>query len=124
MNKGVQKKVFTLPREEYYLKYLTILNRLFQIPLKGKSIEVLACFLSLDKKITQDDMFNTLARQKVREKLGISYSNLSVQISSLINYGIIVKNPITERLSVNDKFLPGEPEHTFQIKLILDENNF
>ena len=108
-------------REKYFIMHLNILNATIQIESKrlvNKEIEVLAAFMSLDKNITKDDMSNSLARNMVKESLdNMSAGGLSNHLRTLIAKGYLVKDDITNKITMIPAIIPDEPIQHYQIKL-------
>lgn len=116
--KIIQKGLTLLPRD-YYLTHLSIINSFLPTKLTEKEIQVLAGFLSLDKSITDGDMFNTYARKIVKDSLqGMSSGSLSNYLSSLIAKGFLEKNEITKRITVKEFLLPEDDWQGYQFKII------
>ena len=114
------QKILRVNREEFFKMHLSIINTLAKDEEKmvNKEMEVLAAFLSLDKSITDEDMFNTLARKQVKVKLGnMSAGGLGNHLKSLIEKNHLYKNEITGRITVNPAIIPEEPIQGYQIKL-------
>lgn len=115
------QKIIRVNREDYFKMHLNIINTLVSEKEKmvNKEIEVLAAFLSLDKNIIEEDMFNTLARKQVKAKLGnMSAGGLGNHLKSLIEKKHLSKNEITGKITVNPAIIPQEPIQGYQIKLI------
>lgn len=114
------QKILRVNREEYFKMHLSIINTLAKDEEKmvNKEMEVLAAFLSLDKSITDEDMFNTLARKQVKEKMKLSAGGLGNHLKSLITKKHLSKNEITGRITVKPAIIPQEPMQGYQIKLI------
>lgn len=117
----VIQRALTLNRFGYYSKNLEIISCLLPTHLSPKEIEVLASFLSLDRYIIEDDMFNTLARKKVMSSVGLSPAGLSNHLKSMIRKKVIDKNEITNKLTIKEFLLPKEDIQGYQIKLTNNE---
>lgn len=116
--KILQKKL-EYEGKDYYVMHLSIINSILPKKMTSKEIEILALFFNLDKVLTQDDMFNTLARRKVKEQMdGMTAGSLSNHLKSLIEKGFIDKNNITNRLTVKPYLIPEENKQGYQFKLI------
>lgn len=111
------QRVLNLEQKDYYIKHLTIVNCLLPTNLTDKEIEVLAAFMSLDKSLTEDDMFNTLARKKVRASLKQSPGGLGNHLKSMIEKKVIDKNEITNKLTIKGFIFPEEKSQGYQIKI-------
>lgn len=111
------QQVLNLEQGDYYKKHLAIINCLLPTYLTDKEIEVLAAFMSLDKHITEDDMFNTVARKKVRASLELSPGGLGNHLKSMIRKKVIDKNEITNKLTIKGFIFPEEQTQGYQIKI-------
>lgn len=118
--KVIQKEI-RLNSEEYYTTHLNVINSLFTVKLTEKELEILAGFMSLDTKLTESDMFNTFARKIVKEKLGnMSSGSLSNHLKSMINKGFLVKDDITNKISIKGFLIPENDWQGYQFKIIKD----
>jgi len=105
--------------KEYYKTHLNIINEFIPTRLTEKEIDVLACFMSLEPSIIEEDMFNTLARKMVKEQLdNLSAASLSNHLRSLIDKGYLIKNEITNRLKIIDNLFPHDTMQGYQFKLV------
>ena len=116
--KVIQRVLKEGTNSEFYFKHLSIINNLLPVALTAKEIKVLAAFMSADKNLTEDDMFNGLVRKKVMKELNLSPGGLSNYIRTMINKGFIQKNKITKRLTVKDFLFPKGKVQGYQIKLV------
>lgn len=114
------QRLLKLDRMGYHVKHLTILNTILPMHLTEKEVEVLAAFMSLDSAIIKKDMFNTVARKEVREKLQQSPGGLGNHLKSMIAKGVIDKDEITKQLTVKEFLIPNPGVQYYKIKL---ENN-
>lgn len=112
------QRVLKLERRSYFEKHLTIVNSLLPIGLTDKEIQVLSVFMSLDKSLIEDDMFNTLARKKVRETLTLSPGGLGNHLKSMIKKTVIDKHAITNKLTVKAYLIPEDKVQGYQIKIV------
>ena len=112
------QRVITLSGKEYYTRHLEIVSCLVPTKLTDKEIEVLASFLALDKKITEKDMFNTMARKEVRESLGLSPGGLGNHLKSMIGKKVLDKDEMSNRITIKEFLLPAERQQGYQIKII------
>ena len=65
------------------------------------------------------DMFNTYARKLVKETLkGMSAGSLSNHLKSMIDKGFLVKDEITNRISVKEFLLPEDDWQGYQFRII------
>lgn len=121
----IVQKTLKLRGVEFYKMHLNVINTLLpdQYKMVNKEIEVLATFMSLDKALISEDMFNTLARKQVKEKLNnMSAGGLGNHLKSLILKKHLIKNEVTGRITVKQAILPDEPAQGYQIKLIQEKN--
>lgn len=113
------KTVVHRSTDQYYLAHLQIINATFEVQMFPKEMEVLAAFMALDKKLTEDDMFNTHARKIVKAKLGgMSAAALSNQLRFLLDKGFLEKHPITNKITVHPAILCEEDWQQYAIKLV------
>jgi len=105
------KKMLKLPREEYYMKHLEIINPLLPTTLTPKEIEVLANFMCLQGDITHD-RFGTSARKIVQENVNISVAGMSNYMKSLKAKGFITDTSIAPIL------FPDDSQQDYQFILI------
>jgi len=112
------QRILNLNQDDYYIKHLTIVSVLLPTHLTNKEIEILAAFLSLDKSLIEDDMFNSVARKKVMQKLKLSPGGLGNHLKSIINKKVLDRNAITNRITMKPFLLPQEPTQGYQIKII------
>jgi hypothetical protein len=123
-NKILQIAIRAGTKSDYCRKHLQLVNsvaRTFET-MSEKEIEMLSAFLSLDKKLTEEDMFNSFARKKVMEELGLSHGSLSNYIKGLIDKKVLNKHPITKKITIApDSIEPNERGQGYQIKIELDE---
>jgi hypothetical protein len=84
------KKQLILPKNEYYVKHLSIVNVFLPRKLTPKEIEVVASFMSLEGDIA-NDRFGTSARRIVMQGLNLSPGGLGNYMDSLQKKGFITK---------------------------------
>lgn len=84
------KKQLILPKNEYYLKHLSIVNIFLPRKLTPKEIEVVAAFMSLEGDIARD-RFGTSARRMVMQQMHIQPGGLGNYLDSLQKKGFITK---------------------------------
>ena len=112
-------KVVKVDNYDYYVKHLQVLNVI--APLKEKftqkEIEVLAAFMSQDKSLIEEDMFNGVVRKRVMEKIGIAPGGLGNHLKSLIEKDLLSKNPITKKITAKEYLFPEDNHQGFRIKL-------
>lgn len=111
------QQVLHLDNSEYFVKHLELVNCLLSIGLTKSEIKVLATFMSLDKALIEEDMFNTEARKRVRKELNLSYAGLSNYLDAFIDKKVAVKNDITKRIVIKDWIFPQDKMQGYQIKL-------
>lgn len=115
------QRYIKVPKLEYHITHFNIMNAIFSVGLTHKEIEVLSHFLSLDEKITVDDMFNTLARKKVKESLNkMSAGGLSNHLNTLEKKGVLNKAEITNKITINPFFIPEIGKQRYQIEVHQD----
>ncbi|MGL6063663.1 MAG: hypothetical protein ACRC0V_05210 [Fusobacteriaceae bacterium] len=107
-------------KDNYYKHHFSIINTFLPKQTSRKEIEIIANFLSLDTSITEENMFNTISRNKVKEKMAISDGGLSNHLKSLKSKGIIVRNKETGFLEISKFLLPAEKEQNYNIRLITE----
>lgn len=117
--KVIQQR-FNVENEQYYIMHLNIINAILPVKLTDKELEVLAAFMNLDKSIVEDGYFNPVTRKKVMKKLNLLPAGLSNHLGNMIDKGFLVKNPITNIITIKDFLLPEEnvQGYQFQIKKI------
>lgn len=112
------KKEITVPAEKYHSVHLNMINPMLPVQLSEKEIAVLSSFMSLDYEIIKDDMFNTLARKLVKEKLeDMSSSSLSNHIRSLLTKGYLSKDAITGRITLKKFLIPEDDWQGYMFKI-------
>lgn len=114
----VIQKEFKVDSINYYKTHLNILCSVLPVKLSDKEVEVLANFMSLDKELTKDDMFNTEARRRVKEKSDLSSGGLANHLKSMITKGFVTKDEFTHRLTVREFLIPEDTTQGYQFKLI------
>lgn len=115
---AVIQKALTLENEEFYRQHLTIINTLLSLDLTEKEIEVLGAFMSLDKSLIKEDMFNTLTRKMVRERKGLSPGGLGNYLKSFVIKKIATKNELTRKITIKPYLHPDEVMQGYRIKLV------
>lgn len=101
----------------YYVKYLEILNVLLPAKLTHKEIEVLAAFMSQEKNLIEDDMFNGVVRKKVMEKLNLKPGGLGNHLKSMIKKKFLDKNEITKKITIKPFLMPEDNVQGFRLKI-------
>ena len=87
------KKQLILPEADYYRTHLAIINGVLPAKLTNREMDVLAGFMRLKGDI-KDNPFSTSGRKIVRDRLGITGSNLSNLLRSLKQKQIVTgKHP-------------------------------
>lgn len=115
------QQAFNLNKEEYYVVHLKILNAILPIKLSEKELEVLAAFMGLDKNIVEENYFNPVARKKVLKKLDLSPAGLSNHLKSMLEKGFIIKNNITNNITIKEFLLPESFVQGYQFKIVKNE---
>lgn len=106
---GIIKKIISVPREQYFIQHLSIINPMLPVKLTPKEIEVLGSFMSLKGDIVEEDRFGTTCRKIVKERLSLSDGGLGNYIKTLKDKGFI--------------YVSNEGNLTIQEVLLADENN-
>jgi len=112
------KKTYKTNNDKYYELHLKIINAILPVSLTEKEIKVLAKFMSLDKNIIKEDVFNVIARKKVKDALSLSNGGLSNYLKSMIKKGFLLKNEITKKIIIRDFLLPEDNEQYYKFKII------
>lgn len=113
----VIQKSLDLEPKEFYRVHLNIVNAILSNKISKKEVEILSSFMSLDKKIIEHDMFNKVSRRKVMKELKLSASCLSIHIKSMLAKKFLIKDDLTEKISIREHFLPEEFTQGYQFKL-------
>ncbi len=103
---------------EYNKKHLEIISALLPTNLTPTEMEVLASFMALDKSLTEDSMFNTVARKRVMLKMNLSAGGLSNHLKSMINKKVLDKDDITKKITMKKFLFPDSKMQGYQIKII------
>ena len=114
--------VIKVPKQEYYVKHLQIINIIlsdekYPEKMSSKEIEVLAAFMSQEKVLIEEDMFNGIVRKKVMTQLNIKPGGLGNHLKSMIEKKFLIKNEITNKITIKP-FLMPEVQQGFRIKLV------
>ena len=118
-------KVLKVGKCDYYVKHLEILNILvpeeqFPEKLSSKEIQVLAGFMSQDKALIDEDMFNGVVRKKVMElpNLKLKPGGLGNHLKKMIEKGFLQKNDLTKKIILLPFMFPEINGQGFRIKLV------
>jgi DNA-binding MarR family transcriptional regulator len=108
---------------DYYVKHLEMINILlpekdFPEKMSIKEIEVLAAFLSQDKSLIEEDMFNGVVRKKVMAKLNLKPGGLGNHLKKLIEKRYLSKNDITKKIVMKSFLIPIDNHQGYRIKLV------
>lgn len=108
---------------DYYVKHLEMINILlpekdFPDKMSIKEIEVLAAFLSQDKSLIEEDMFNGVVRKKVMAKLNLKPGGLGNHLKKLIEKKYLSKNDITKKIVMKSFLIPIDNHQGYRIKLV------
>lgn len=114
------QKSFKLNKQQYHQKHIEIINTFLPVQLTEKEIEILSHFLSLDKNIIEEDVFNSFARNIVKKKLNLSSGGLGNHLKSMIDKGFIERNENTGRIKICSFLIPEENMQGYQIKIVND----
>ena len=115
------QQAFKLDKDKYYVVHLGILNAILPVKLTDKELEVLAAFMGLDKNIVEDSYFNPIARKIVLKKLKLSPAGLSNHLKAMIDKGFLIKNSITNNITIKEFLLPEIDGQGYQFKIIKNE---
>lgn len=115
--------VLKVSKYDYYVKHLEILNiilpeTVFPDKLSSKEIEVLAAFMSQEKNLIEDDMFNGVVRKKVMDKLSQKPGGLSNHLKKMIEKKFLEKNDLTKRIVMKTFLYPADNHQGYRIKLV------
>jgi DNA-binding MarR family transcriptional regulator len=116
-------KVLKVGRQDYYIKHLEMMNIIlpetsFPEKLSSKEIEVLAAFMSQDKNLIEEDMFNGLVRKKVMEQLNLKPGGLGNHLNKMITKTFLDKSDITKRITLKDFIYPEGNHQGYRVKLV------
>ena len=114
MKSIIQKEIIE-SSVSFYIKHLTIADVLLNLNVTSKEIEVLANFLTLNKNLTEEEMFNSLTKKKVRQNLGLSHAGISNHIRHLIEKNLLYYD--NDILKIKEYLRPTEPSQGYKIKL-------
>jgi hypothetical protein len=103
------QQAFKVENQEYYNMHLQIVNAILPVKLTDKE---------LDKNIIEENYFNPVARKKVLKKLDLSAAGLSNHLKSMINKGFLIKNNITNAITIKEFLLPEEDGQGYQFKIV------
>ena len=114
--------ILKVSQYDYYVKHLEMMNVIlplskFPEKLSSREIEVLAAFMSQDKNLIEEDMFNGVVRKKVMEMLGLKTGGLGNHLNKIINKGYLTKHEITKRISLKSFMFPVVNNQGYRIKL-------
>lgn len=112
------QQAFKLDKDKYYIVHLGILNAILPVKLTDKELEVLAAFMGLDENIVEDSYFNPVARKKVLKKLELSAAGLSNHLKAMLDKGFLIKNSITNIITIKEFLLPEIDGQGYQFKII------
>ena len=112
------KKKFELGEKEYLQKHFQIVSVLLNRNLSFKECEILACFVIEYSNLKEEDIFNSLARKRVMVKLNLTHSGLANHLKSIIDKGLLSKNPITNRITLRQDLLPEPDKNGYIISII------
>lgn len=109
------KKLLKLPKSEYYMTHLSIVNCLLPEKMTPKEIEVMALFMCLEGDITKD-RFGKTAKKIIMEKLKLSPSGLSNHMTSMKNKGFLIETQ--NILTIWPLLNPEKAEQIYTLKLV------
>lgn len=108
---------------EYYQKHLELVRVIYGYDIQDREIDLISAFLSLDKRLTARDEFNTNAKKEVRKILKLSDSSMSNLIKSLVNKGFIIKDSLSGLLNIVDKLRPSDIATGYKVMIIKSNKN-
>jgi len=116
-------KVLQVSKFDYYRKHLELLNVIlpedkFPDKLSIKEIEVLAAFMSQDKNLIEEDMFNGVVRKKVMEKLSLKPGGLGNHLKKMIAKNFLSKSDITRKITLKSFMLPVINNQGYRLKIV------
>jgi len=111
----VIQKGFELSKKEYYKTHLKIVNSIFPINITDKEIDILSEFLSIPNEIDNKNVFNSLARKRVVDILGLTKCGMSNHLKNMKNKGFLKKDG--EHLIIVPGILPDLNMQGYNFKL-------
>ena len=114
---GVIKKIISVPREQYFIQHLSIINPMLPVRLTPKEIEVLGSFMSLKGDIVEEDRFGTTCRKIVKERLNLSDGGLGNYIKALRDKGFIYTAD-SGNLTIQEVLLADENNQSYLFKIV------
>jgi hypothetical protein len=115
--------VLKVGKYDYYVKHLEILNIVlpetaFPKKLSSKEIQVLAAFMSQDKNLIEEDMFNGVVRKKVMDKINLKPGGLGNHLKKMIEKKFLSKNELTKKIILKPFLFPVDTQQGYRIKLV------
>jgi DNA-binding MarR family transcriptional regulator len=120
--KEMRKKVFSLPKREYLLKHLEVLNSIIPVKLSPTERQMIAILLDREEDLVLNDLLSKEVRKKLREELNMSYQNLSARLKRLKNEGFIYLDPADNKWKLI-KFLLPDPSGRIEYVIIVKDKN-
>lgn len=117
---GIIKKIISVPREEYFIRHLAIINPMLPITLTPKEIEVLGSFMSLKGDIVEQDRFGTTCRKIVKERLNLSDGGIGNYIKALKEKGFIYMGE-DNKLKIQEVLLADENNQSYLFKIVEED---
>ncbi len=114
---GIIKKIISVPREQYFIQHLSIINSMLPVRLTPKEIEVLGSFMSLKGDIVEEDRFGTTCRKIVKERLNLSDGGLGNYIKALRDKNFIYTNE-DGNLTIQEVLMADENNQSYLFKII------
>lgn len=108
------KKLLRLPKTDYFITHLSLVNCLLPIKLTPMEIEVIAAFMSLEGDIAQY-RFGPSAKKLVMTQCKISPAGLSNYIGSLTIKGFLIKTG--DVTSILPLLIPENNQQLYLFKL-------
>jgi hypothetical protein len=115
--------VLKVGKYDYYVKHLEILNIVlpetaFPKKLSSKEIQVLGAFMSQDKNLIEEDMFNGVVRKKVMDTLHLKPGGLGNHLKKMIEKKFLSKNELTKKIILKPFLFPVDTQQGYRIKLV------
>lgn len=117
---GILKKIMTVPREDFYVTHLSIINSLLPVKMTPKEIEVLGIFMAIDTEKTGQSRFGAAGKKIVKDRLKISSGGLGNYLKSLRDKGFIYYTENKDLAFID--ILEADPtSQTYLFKIIKEE---
>lgn len=117
---GILKKIMTVPREDFYVTHLSIINSLLPVKMTPKEIEVLGIFMAIDTEKIGQSRFGAVGKKIVKDRLKISSGGLGNYLKSLRDKGFIYYTE-NKDLAFLDILEADPTSQTYLFKIIKEE---